>query len=195
MIANPIPDHEELSNFHCCAEWHLARLQCPTTALVYPFALRISKNSGKFACSAISLAGFLDVHRTTVLRAYHLLAEIGFFELLEYGNFDTNIYAVVLHRTWAETHPGQCPQKTEFPWTGEGDPLAKQLYAASGGRVKFKAFQIAEYRKMDIDESKLIAMFNEFRSGIGRYRQARNVPFRFLEYLRGIRESEATGIV
>jgi hypothetical protein len=178
-------NYEELSNFYCSSEWHLARLRCPTAALVYPFALRISKNSGKFSCSAISVARFLDVHRTTVLRAYHQLSELGFFELLEYGRFDTNIYSVVLHSDWAERHPGRCIQKIQFPWSGEGDPLAQQLYAASGGRVKFREFQIREYRKMGLDEAELVARFNEFRAGVGKYRQPRNVGFHFLKYLRG----------
>jgi hypothetical protein len=175
---------DEPTNVHCGSEWHLARLHCPTAALVYPFALRISKNSGKFACSAISIAAFLGAHRTTVLRAFQRLTEIGFFELLEYGKFDSNIYTVVKHRAWAEAHPGRCTEKTVFPWTGEGDPLGQQLYAASGCRVKFKEFQIKEYRRLGLDQAELVALFEEFRAGIGRLRKARNVPFHFLQYLR-----------
>ncbi len=194
LAADPVLD-EEPSNFHCSSEWHLARLQCPTAALVYPFALRISKNSGKFACSAISVARFLDVHRTTVLRAFHKLSELGFFELLEYGKFDTNIYNVVLHSDWAQRNPGKCIQKIQFPWSGEGDPLGQQLYAASGGRVKFKEFQIREYRKSGLDDADLVARFNEFRSGVGRHRQPRNVGFHFLEYLRKTCPQDAQSLI
>jgi hypothetical protein len=174
----------EPTSYHCCAEWHLAQLRCPTAALVYPFALRISKNSGKFACSAISVAHFFGVHRTTVLRAYHQLCKIGFFQLVEYGKFDTNIYSVVQHRAWAGSHPGGCPEKTNFPWAGEGDPLAQKLYGASGGRVRFKAFQIAEYRTMGLEEREIVKRFDEFQGRVGKYRQPRNVGFHFMQYLR-----------
>jgi len=183
MIA-PVLNHEESTNYHCCAEWHLAQVRCPTAALVYPFALRISKNSRMFSCSAISVARFLGLHRTTVLRAYHKLSDIGFFDLLEYGKFDTNIYRVVSHRAWAESHPGKCPEKTQFPWTGEGDLLAQKLYGASGGRVTFKPFQISEYRKSGLAEDEIVTRFKEFRAGIGKYRQPRNVGFHFMQYLR-----------
>lgn len=172
------------SNFHCCGEWHLAQLRCPTAALVYPFAQRISHTSRRFSCSAISVAQYFDVHRTTVLRAYHLLSKIGFFILLEYGKFDTNMYEVITHKEWAKANPGRCIQKIKFAWTGEGDPLAIKLYAASGARVKFKEFQIKEYRTMGLEEDEIVALFQEFREGVGKYRQPRNVGYYFLQHLR-----------
>jgi hypothetical protein len=183
------------SNFHCCAEWHLARLPCGRAAPVYTFAQRISHNSRRFSCSAVSVARYFDVHRTTILRAYHCLSEIGFFVLLEYGKFDTNLYMVVSHQEWAKANPGKCVQKLKFAWTGEGDPLAIKLYAASGGRVKFMDFQVAEYRKTGFDEEKIVALFQEFREGIGKYRQARNVGLHFLKHLRRIQRTDPTTII
>lgn len=177
--------------FHCCAEWHLARLKSPTTALVYPFALRIATNSGKFACSAISVSHFLGVHRTTVLRAYQELTTLGFFELLEHGMFDTNIYRVLRHNEWADQHPGLCAVKVEYPWTGEGDPLGQRLYAASGGRVKFKDFQVRAYRATGLEEDTIVELFEDYRSAEGKYRKARNVPYHFLVYLRASTDPKA----
>ena len=184
-------ESSDTAAFHCCAERHLARLK-PRAALVYPFALRISKHSKRFACSASSVGDFLGLHRTTVLRAYHQLADIGFFELLERGHFDVNIYRVLRHDEWANEHPGLCATKSEFPWTGDGDPLGQKLYAISGARVKFKEFQVKEYRATGLDESTIVLLFDEFRSGTGKYRKPRNVPYHFLMHLRSIAAERRT---
>jgi hypothetical protein len=184
MSDQAINNSEEPASFHCCAERHLAQFKSPTAALVYPFALRISKKTGTFSCSAISVGKFLNLHRTTILRAYKELTEFGFFELVYYGQFDTNVYAVLKHEEWAAKHPGQCVKKIEFPWTGEGDPLGQQLWVASGCRVKFKEFQVTGFRKTGLPEDTIVALFKEFRSGIGRNRKPKNVPYHFLQFLR-----------
>ncbi len=181
---------DNLTSFHCCAEWHLAQLGSPSAALVYPFALRISKNSGKFACSATSVGAFFGKHRTTILRAYHELTKVGLFELLEYGKFDVNIYNVLRHDAWAPKHPGLCAKKIEFPWTGEGDLLGQQLYAASGCRVKFKEFQITACRKTGLPEETIVSLFTEWRDGVGKFRKPRNMFFHFLMFLRTTAEGQ-----
>ena len=180
------PGSPASTRFHCCSEWHLARLKSPTANLIYTFALRISKTSHRFACSAAGVADFLGLHRTTVLRAYHELRDAGFFELLEYGQFDSSIYRVLTHDEWKEKYPGRCTVKEQFPWSGEGDPLGRKLYAASGCRVMFKEFQVNNYRKTGVDEATIVALFTEWREGLGKYRQPRNVPFRFLQHLRSV---------
>jgi len=182
------------TNFHCGSEWHLSRLDSRAAALVHPFALRISKGSKRFAASATSVAQFFGLHRTTILRAYHELNELGFFELLEYGMFDTNIYRVLNHTEWAKEHPGLCTMKAEFPWTGEGDPLGPRLFAASGCRVKFKEFQIREYRETGLPEDTIVRHFEEFRSGTGKFRRARNVPYYFLMHLRQLCRVEVSTV-
>jgi hypothetical protein len=174
---------EAFTNYHCCAEWHLARLHSPTAALVYPFALRLSKTSRKFACSAVSVGEFFGLDRKTILRAYRQLTDKGFFELVESGAFDVNIYRVLLHKEWAAKYPGQCAKKIEFPWAGEGDLLGRRLYAASGGKVKFKPFQIVGYRNTGLKEDKIVALFEEFLPESGRFR-SKNVGFQFLKYLK-----------
>jgi len=181
---------EENTSFHCCAEWHLAKLSSPSAAFVYPFALRISKNSGKFACSATSVGAFFGKHRTTILRAYHELTNVGLFELLEYGKFDVNIYKVLKHDAWALKHPGLCTRKVEFPWTGEGDALGQNLWAASGCRVKFKEFQVAACRKTGLREETIVSLFTEWLEGVGKFRRSRNVPFHFLMFLKTAREDQ-----
>jgi hypothetical protein len=50
--------------------------------------------------------------------------------------------------------------------------------------VKFKEFQVREYRKTGLQPEKIVALFEEFRSGVGRNRKPRNVGFHFLQFLR-----------
>src|SRR5438445_9480081 len=118
---------EEITPYHCCAEWHLSKIRSsPACALIYSFALRISRTSRKFSCSAISVAEFFGLNEKTVRRAYRSLVAAGFFILLERGTFESNMYRVLTHNEWKEMNPHRCAVKAEFPCTGEGDPLGQK---------------------------------------------------------------------
>ena len=173
-----------LTNFHCCPEWHLAKLKSPTGALIYPFAHRLSRRSHKFSCSSETVGEFFGRDRKTVLRAFGELCKVGFFELIEKGRFDVNVYRVLSHTEWAAKNPGKCAQKVQYPWTGEGDKLGQRLYAASGTRVKFRSYQVAAFRNTGLDEETIVSLFETFRSGIGQDLKPKNVGYRFLEFLR-----------
>lgn len=182
LTPNPGPSH-----FHCSAEWHFSRFKSSRAAsLIHPWALRISKNTGKFSVSATQAAKHFRLSRSTASRAYTELAESGFFVLLEYGQFDSNVYQVLTHKEWSALHKDQCAVKEEFPWTPENDPLGNQLWAVSGSRIKFKQFQIDCYRQLGLPDPEIIELFRGWREGVGRWRQARNVPKHFLKHLRSL---------
>ena len=149
------------SHFHCSAEWHLVKLS-PVCAIVYPFALRISKGSQKFACSAKSVGEYFGYEERAIRRAYRELEELGFFVRIETGFFEANVFKVLTHKDWAVENPNRCTTKMEFPWTGEGDPLGQRLWIASGARVKFKAFQIKFLRDLGLPEKEVVADFEKF---------------------------------
>ena len=179
------PAAETASRFHCSAEWHFSRFTSSrAAALIHPWALRISKNTGKFSVSATQAANHFNISRSTASRAYTELHESGFFKLLEYGQFDSNVYEVLTHKEWCKAYPDQCVIREELPWTAENDPLGSQLWAVSGGKVKFKQFQIDLYRQFSLPDNEIVAVFKEWREGVGRWRQARNVPKHFLKHLR-----------
>jgi hypothetical protein len=179
-------DDNQLTSYHCCSEWHLARMS-PACSLVYPFALHISKESRKFSCSARGVAEFFGRNEKTVQRAYRELVEGGFFVLLQKGQFESSIYEVLTHKEWSERNPGQCTHKTEYPWTGEGDPLGRRLYAASGGRIKFMPFQVEAYRKTGFSEDEIVSFFEKFLSAAA-YHYPSNRKWAGLDFLMFLRE-------
>jgi hypothetical protein len=188
------PENNPTSRFYCSSEWHFSRMRSNAAALVYNFARRISRNSGKYSCSDRSVAEYLDLHKDTIRRARKELVEAGWFVLLEYGMFDTNVYTVLSHKDWAIEHKDVCTKKEEFPWTAEGDPLGQKLHAASGCRVKFKAMQIAEYRKFGFSENTIVEMFEQWRAGVGSGRKPKNVGFHFFKYLRSLTTDNGTSL-
>jgi hypothetical protein len=159
---NPVtkPPREQYLDFHCGAEWHLA-LMTKAAALIYPWALRISKKSGRFRVSPRQAAVYFHVGHRSAQRAYEELLEAGLFELLESGkeSGDTSVYKPVKHKEWAEKHPGKCATKIELPWTKENDPLGQELHTITDGRVLFKSFQILAYRKLGFDDETIIKLF------------------------------------
>ncbi len=149
------------SHFHCSAEWHLAKLSS-VCAIVYPFALRISKTYQKFTCSAKSVAEYFDYEERAIRRAYKELEELGLFVRIETGFFEANVFKVLTHKDWATENPNRCTTKIEFPWTGEGDPLGQKLWIASGARVKFKEYQIKFLRDLGLPENEIVGEFESF---------------------------------
>jgi hypothetical protein len=49
-----------------------------------------------------------------------------------------------------------------MPWEGEGDPLAKQLHAVSGGLAKFLPGQMDGLRKSGMSDEQIASEFRVF---------------------------------
>jgi hypothetical protein len=153
---------QELINYHCSSEWHLSKLKNRYSGLIYSFGLRISKTSKNFFCSAVNLAEYFDCHRNTIYNALTELRTIELFSLLSKKCFEVSVYRVLSHKEWAAIHPGQCPDKLEFPWSQENDQLGQQIYAASGGKIKVSPFQITALRKTSLSDDLILARFKYF---------------------------------
>src|SRR5258707_15790114 len=103
--------------------------------LVYSLALRLSKRSGVFSASLLTLANYFGHDYSTVWRAVQELVTVGFFDLISAESFQHSTYRVIKHEEWAKAHPGACCEKIAFP--GEGAKLAPTLHRACGGRGRF----------------------------------------------------------
>jgi len=110
---------DRVSDYYRTAEWHITKMKSTWALAVYNFALRISKESGVFFCSAVRLAEYFGCNERSIRRAYKQLLEAGFFELTDQVTYEPNVYKVVRHKLWAEKHPGQCPTKLSFAWSSE----------------------------------------------------------------------------
>jgi hypothetical protein len=187
---------QEFTSFHCCAEWHLSRLSSPC-AVIYPFALRISKNSGKFTGSAGSVGRFFCFSLRTAQRGFRELRESGFFTLIESGkrSFEASTYGVLTHKEWAIQHPGECAEKFSYPWTAEGDHFGQKLWVASNCQVRFLPFQLKTYRDTGISEAEIISLFEPWYANHKADQQGKkwrkSVGYHFLMYLRREIESRA----
>lgn len=177
-------------HFHCCAEWHLARLS-PMCGLVHSFALRVSKNTGRFCPSAENVANYFHRDRTTILKAYVELREAGFFELLYRARGQApNTYKVLTHKQWAAKHPNKCALKAEYPWTGESqDTLAQNLSMRVGGAIRFPAVTIKNIRAMrrrgkPLTDRQIARYFDFYYRTAGQHRKARAVPAGFYLWLK-----------
>jgi len=112
------------TNYFCTAEWHLKRCMgdhVTLAALLYSFALGISRESGEFFCSGRRLAKYFDCNPTTLYDAIGLLEYVGFFQYIVTLTDGRKMYRVLTHAEWAEQNPGQCAVKTLKPKNG---PLA-----------------------------------------------------------------------
>src|SRR6267154_5109805 len=134
------------NSFHCSAEWHLkslnSRLACP----LYTWGRRLSANSTNFFPSVENIANYFDCNRTTVFRALQELVAYGWAEIVHKEAGKPVIYRLIEHEEWAKNNPDCCTEKDTMPWEGQGDPLGKALYAASGGRAKFLPRQMSGLR-------------------------------------------------
>ena len=153
---------DNLSPYHCSAECHLAKFGL-ATVLTYSLAYRLSKKSGRFTGSAERVGLYFGMDEKTIDRAFANLLKVGFFERIESGQakFETSIYEVLTHADWADTHHGECREKEEFTWS-KGDPLGRELFTLSDGRVKFKEFQIQSYRKLGFTIDQIISHWADF---------------------------------
>lgn len=184
----------EYSNYHCSPEWHLAQLaRTPFAALLYPFAHRISKDTGSFHGSVVGIAAYFDVSRWKVQRAIKALLDLGFFVLISQEPFMPSVYGVLSHKEWAAARPGGCVVKETFRWSGEsGDPLGVQLWNVSGGRVKYQPYKLAALRKTGLTDDQIVGKFGQFIANENARRKAGRwhgrwgpVQHRFLRWLTG----------
>jgi len=150
------------SQFHCSAEWHLRQMKSRFAPLLYSWARRLSKKSRVFSASAENVSAYFYVDRKTVLSALDELAVSGFFEITHSERFKPSLYLVVDHRDWAKRHPDRCLERVSFPWEGEGDSLGRQLYAISGGRVKFWPRHMTGLRNLGFSDEQIIEQFRGF---------------------------------
>jgi hypothetical protein len=153
---------DEQGPFHCSAEWHLRNAESKLVPLIYLWAGRLSVNSGTFFPSVESIASYFGVHRTTVFRALRELEYLGFLEVVHREPGKPVRYRVVDHKEWQEKNPGRCITKEVFPWTGEGDPLARELYAISGGLAKFFPGQMKGLRAFKFSDEEIRHQFQAF---------------------------------
>ncbi|HKW61035.1 MAG TPA: hypothetical protein VJN89_00700 [Candidatus Acidoferrum sp.] len=96
------------------------------------------------------------------MRALEELVEWGWAEIVHKEAGKPVTYRFIDHGEWALVHPGYCVEKSTMPWEGEGDPLAKQLHAVSGGLVKFYPGQMTGLRKSGMDDDQITAEFRIF---------------------------------
>jgi hypothetical protein len=98
-------------------------------------------------------AAFFKIGMRTAQRAFENLKRLGFFVLLESGkdNYEPSVYQILTHQEWAAKNPGKCTVKYDNGWAEQEDPLGPRLFNLSGGRIKFKPFQIHSYRKTGLD--------------------------------------------
>jgi hypothetical protein len=152
---------EIFAPYHCSAEWHFARMR-PGPALIYPWALKVSKKYGQFYCSTVNMAEYFGCSRGKIDRGIEDLTESGFFEVaLPPEPFKPGVYTALHHKEWAKQHPGRCVTKLEFDWS-KSDELGQALYAASGGRVKLLAFQLTLLRNSGLDDTAIASKFKTF---------------------------------
>lgn len=139
------------------------------------------------------MAAYFRVSRWTIARAIDQLVNMGFFEPINKECFHPSVYRVLGHCEWAEKHPGLCIVKETLPWSGEeGDRLGRDLWNVSGGKVKYKEFQLKALRNTGLSDDEILRAFqhliaNEFKrrkegGWQGRYR---HVPLRFLKWVNG----------
>jgi len=147
--------------FHCSIEWHLISLGA-TAIAVYNLAYRVAKKSGVFSGSTVEVGKYFGARRQTIGDAFAQLEALGFVEEITNGKSDgeSNTYRVLSHKEWAAKHPGQCCEKVEFPFGH--DELGKQLYAASGGKVMFRDFQMANYKKTGQTDEQIVQRWKDF---------------------------------
>jgi hypothetical protein len=188
-------EHNQLEPqpYHCCSEWHLARLGGICTVL-HPFALHLSHRTKKFCCSAVSLGPFFDCNESTIRRGFEKLENAGFFEKVRQGTFAPSSYRVLNHDEWAAEHPNQCPEKFDYGWAQDEDPLGPRLWIASDGAVKFMPFQLKEMRNRIALDDDIVTAFGSYYESEGHRKQRGNVAKGFLFHLKRVAGSTVQAV-
>jgi hypothetical protein len=130
---------------------------------LYSLAYRITRAcKNKYRASVPQLMHHFGRSESTFHRAYGNLRDLGFFLLLEsgQGTWESNVFRVLTHEEWAEAHPNQCAVKIDNNWQDGFDPLGIELFNVSGGKVKFRPFQIMWYRQNGLTDDEIVGLFN-----------------------------------
>lgn len=176
---------QEDSRFECSIEWHFSERSLYFPFMVYSWAARLSANSGKFYCSVDTVASRFAVSPSTSKRAFHDIESMNFFVRTHSEPGKPVHYKVVSHAHWAEKHPGQCVVRDTMPWDGEGDPLGRDLYVASGGLAKFFPRHMPSLRKLGVSDDDIRRYFNLFlRQSPPNGREWKDVFFSFRSFLK-----------
>jgi hypothetical protein len=72
----------------------------------------------------------------------------------------------------------------QFPFTEEGDPLGQKLWQATGGRVRFKQFQMDNLRKLQFSDEEVLVKFSEFWETEGKTLAVQDVSRHFFMALK-----------
>jgi len=178
----------ESYSFECSEYFHLADLS-PICSLVYGLAYKLTKGGDNpFFASANSVASYFGRSASQVRRGLKQLEAYGLLELRSAKSFRTNSYRVVSHREWASQHPGRCCEKLEFSYTDEGDPLGRQMWQITGGRVKFQPFNSVYIRKLGFTDNEIIEAFSSFWNEKGHKLDEREVSPHFYMALASTKE-------
>lgn len=157
---------EKFFDYFCSSEWHFARFTgkgAYHAHLIYTTSLHLSKKSGVFFASIPRLATYLGCDERSVRKAIKLLLDTGFLIKLAEEPGKSVRYKPVHHRDWAVSHPGCCAEKLEMPsWFGDGDPLGRALYAASGGNFKTYPNFLKGMRNIGHDDAAILRFWGEF---------------------------------
>ena len=181
---------QEFSSYYCSAEWHLSQLKSKYAVPIYFFGLHISNKSDLFFCSAGNLATYFNCHRNTIYAALKQLQQLEFIEVVSKSYFEAVNYRVIQHDEWATFHPNRCVEKLEFPWSAEAnDPLAPQLYAVSGGKVKLLVHQAKALHEICSSDTVIISCFKQFLLNTTITKST--IP-RFIKYLRDIMSAKSS---
>jgi hypothetical protein len=158
-----------------------SHLTCP----LYTWGRRLSANSSNFFPSVENIANYFDCNRTTVFRALQELVAYGWAEIVRKEAGKPVIYRLIEHEEWAKNNPDCCTEKDTMPWEGQGDPLGKVLYAASGGRAKFLPRQMNGLRGFGFTDEQIAAEFQIFLDrNAQKGAEWTSVYYRFRTFLR-----------
>jgi len=183
-------------NFYCTTEWHLAHFKSNVAGMIYGFACKIARESGKYAVSVESCADYFDLDPRAVRKAYHELSEEGWFVLLTVGYYAPNVYQPMQkHDDWAKAHIGRCCVKTEFPWTVDNNSFGQRLFAATGSKPQLKPHikrhHLKALRKSmssyGDSESEVVALFEEWYPS--QFHSPRFVMGQFIKHYRTLSTS------
>ena len=110
------------SQLHCSAEWHMAQMKSRFAAVIYTWARKVSRRSGRFYASAQNMAAYFRVDRKVILRALKELVANGFLILVRAERGKPNVYKVIDHKEWIvalkdwRVHE-RCPARGSAPST------------------------------------------------------------------------------
>jgi len=143
------PKHQP---FFCRTAWHLKK--SGLYLAVYDLIGGItSHGENTFFSSIQRVATYFGAPTSyeSVRRAFVGLRRLGWLELESNGN-----HRWISHKVWAERNPDCCAKRDLLPWQDVTDPLIRQLYAISEGKIRIKEHELVGLRKLASDD--LIAL-------------------------------------